>query len=146
MMSPLALKLIGGLAALLLVVGLIWDRNRWKNTAADRKETLELICQATRDATGQPKLKCSEVPKQIQFMGQTIGTLTTAIRKQNAAVDAMGDASAKAQREAEKAVSASRERVKAAEATADRLRRSAGVPRAGNAVCEPSKELKESWR
>jgi hypothetical protein len=95
MPSWLTLKLgamiLGGVAILSFVLLAF----HWKSQAADRGEKLAVICQTTRDASGQPKLKCGEVAKQIGFMGQTIGTLTTAIHRQNDAVSAMGAESAR---------------------------------------------------
>lgn len=116
----------------------------WKHQAADRGEKLATICQAARDASGQPKLKCGEVPKQIQFMGQAIGTLTTALNKQSAAVAQLGSETKRQQAEAVEASRNAQARARGAEATSERLAASSRstVPQR---ACEPSKTLQDNW-
>jgi hypothetical protein len=141
--SWLTLKLgtmiLGGVAILSFVLLAF----HWKHQAADRGEKLAVICQFTRDASGNPKLKCSEVPAQIKFMGEAIGTLTTAIHKQNDAVAAMGAETTRQQADSAKASEKAAERSKGALATSTRLTASS---RAGGAPCEPSKALKGAWQ
>jgi hypothetical protein len=141
--SWLTLKLgtmiLGGVAILSFVLLAF----HWKHQAADRGEQLAVICQFTRDASGNPKLKCSEVPAQIKFMGEAIGTLTTAIHKQNDAVAAMGAETTRQQADSAKASEKAAERSKGALATSTRLTASS---RAGGAPCEPSKALKGAWQ
>lgn len=139
----LTLKLgamIFGGAAILSFVLLAFH---WKSTMTERGEKLAVICQSTRDASGNPKLKCSEVPAQIKFMGEAIGTLTTAIHKQNAAVAAMGAETTRQQADSAKASQAAKERARGAQATSARLEASS---RAGGPPCEPSKVLKGAWQ
>jgi hypothetical protein len=49
-----------------------------------------LDCAAARKSASNPKMRCDQTDEQIDYLGQTIGTLTTAIHKQNDAVAAMG--------------------------------------------------------
>lgn len=139
-------KLIGMGVGLLAVVAFVLMALGWKKDAADRKEKLGVICAATRQAAGNPKLACKDVPVQIQLMGGSIANLKAGISRQNAAVDAMGQASAKAQQDADKAVSAAKERAKGASAASDRLSASARSSERQTKPCEPSKELERSWR
>jgi hypothetical protein len=136
-------KLIGLAIAVAAILSFVLLAFHWKHQAADRGEKLAVICQATRDASGQPKLKCSEVPAQIKFMGEAIGTLTQAIHKQNDAVTAMGAESERQKAEAAKASQAAQKRSTGAQATATRLEASS---RAGGPPCEPSKALKGAWQ
>jgi hypothetical protein len=146
MPSWLTMKLggmiLGGLAALSFVLLAL----HWKHQAADRGEKLAVICQSTRDASGNPKLKCSEVPAQIKFMGEAIGTLTTAIHKQNDAVAAMGAETTRQQAESAKASEKAQERSKGAQATSTRLAASSRSNEAQAKPCEPSKALKGAWQ
>jgi hypothetical protein len=139
-------KLIGMGVGLLAVIAFVLMAFHWKGQAADRKEKLEVICLATRQAAGNPKLACKDVPVQIQLMGGSIANLKAGIGRQNAAVDAMGQASANAQREAEKAVSAAKERAKGASATSDRLSASSRSSERQARPCEASDELRRAWR
>jgi hypothetical protein len=145
-LSSLYLKLFGGLAALLVVVGLVLGVRHYKSLADSRGDKLEVICEATRNASNLPKLKCGEVVKQIEFMGQAIGTLTTAIHKQNDAVAAMAAESARQQQEAAKASQKAQERARDAEAVADRLIASSRVAGPQSAPCKASKAVEEAWR
>jgi hypothetical protein len=112
----------------------------------ERGEKLAAICQTTRAASGQPKLKCSEVPAQIQFMGEAIGTLTTAIHKQNDAVAAMGAETKRQQEIAAEASRSAAQRSNAVQGKSDRLTASASSAARKSAPCELSKELKGSWQ
>jgi hypothetical protein len=145
-LSSLYVKLIGGAIAALVVLGLILGLKHYKHLAEDRGAKLAIICQATRTASGQPKLKCSEVPTQIQFMGEAIGTLTTAIHKQNDAVAAMGARTVQLQSESAKASQKAQERAQGAQATTTRLEASSRSGERQAKPCDLSKELKGSWR
>jgi hypothetical protein len=111
------IKLIGLALAAAAILSFVLLAFHWKSVMTERGEKLAVICQATRTASGQPKLKCSEVPQQIQFMGEAIGTLTTAIHKQNDAVTAMGARTAQLQSESAKASQAAQKRAQGAQAT-----------------------------
>jgi hypothetical protein len=134
--------ILGGLAALSFVLLAL----HWKHQAADRGEKLAVICQSTRDASGNPKLKCSEVPAQIKFMGEAVTALTGAIHRQNDAVAAMGAETARQQGESAKASQVAQERSKGALATSTRLSASSRSSEAQAKPCEPSKALKGSWQ
>jgi hypothetical protein len=142
-LSSLYVKLIGGAVAALMLLGLILGLKHYKHLADSRGQSLAVICQSTRAASGNPKLKCSEVPAQIKFMGEAIGTLTTAIHKQNDAVAAMGAETARQQGESAKASQVAQERARGAQATSTRLTASS---RSGGPPCEPSKALKGAWQ
>lgn len=146
MPSWLTLKLGAMILGATAILSFVLLAFHWKNTMTERGEKLAAICQATRDASGQPKLKCSEVPAQIQFMGEAIGTLTTAIRKQNAAVDAMGAETTRQQADSAKASQASQKRAQGVQATSARLEASSRSSEAQAKPCEPSKALKGSWQ
>lgn len=145
-LSSLYVKLIGGAIVALALLGLFLGLKHYKHVAEDRGEKLAVICQATRDAAGQPKLRCSEVPAQIKFMGEAIGTLTTAIRKQNAAVDAMGAETARQQKNAAQASQEAAQRAKQPQKVSDSLIASSRAPERSSAPCEPSKALKGAWQ
>jgi hypothetical protein len=70
MMSSLYIKLIGGAVAALMLLGLILGLKHYKKLAESRGETIAAICQATRDASGQPKLGCGQVPGADQVHGR----------------------------------------------------------------------------
>jgi hypothetical protein len=141
--SSLSLKVAGGVIAALMLLGLILGLKHYKHVADTRGQSLAVICQTTRTASGNPKLKCGEVPQQIQFMGEAIGTLTTAIHKQNDAVAAMGAETARQQAASGEALKTAKERAGRADATSARLGASS---RAGGPPCEPSKALKGAWQ
>lgn len=146
MPSWLTLKIGAYLLAGLAVFSFLLLANHWRTTMRDRGEKLQTICQATRAASGQPKLKCADVPKQVQFMGEAIGTLSSALDRQNAAVDALGKESERQKAEAAQAVLKAATRARGAEATSERLTASS---RAGERLakpCEPSKALTEAWQ
>jgi hypothetical protein len=114
----------------------------WKHQAAERGEKLAVICQFDPRCVGQSEAQVRRSPAQIKFMGEAIGTLTTAIHKQNDAVDAMGAETKRQQAEARKPLRA-KKRAQGAQATSTRL---AASSRAGGPPCEPSKALKGAWQ
>lgn len=146
MLSSLYAKLIGGGIVLLILGGLFFGLRHYKSLAESRGEKLATICQQTRDSSGQPKLKCSEVTKQIQFMGEEIGTLRTSFNKQSAAVAAMGVETERQQAEGAKASKVAEKRAQGAEATSTRLTASSRSSAAQAKPCEPSKALMEAWK
>jgi hypothetical protein len=136
-------KLIGFAIASAAILSFVLLAFHWKNTMTERGEKLVAICQTTRDASGNPKLKCGEVPDQIKFMGETITALKNALHVQNDAVAALGAQSKQQQAEGAKASQAAEKRAQGAQATSTRL----GVSsRAGGPPCEPSKALKGAWQ
>ena len=139
-------KLIGFALAAAAILTFVITAFHWKSVMTERGEKLAVICQTTRTSSGQPKLKCSEVPQQIQFMGEAIGTLTTAIHKQNDAVTAMGARTAQLQSESAKASQKAHERAQGAQATSTRLEASSRSGERQARPCDLSKELKGSWK
>lgn len=92
MPSAFAMKLIGGLAGLLALLGLIAGLKHYKSLAERRGESLATICTATRAASNVPKLKCGDVPAQISFLGEALN----AVRAKTAKAQADDAAHAKA--------------------------------------------------
>lgn len=77
MLTGLPLRLIGyGLGALAIIAALL-TINGWRVDAADRKAKLEVVCQATRDASNLPKLACKETAAQIRFLGEALNAVRT---------------------------------------------------------------------
>lgn len=146
MLSPLYTKLIGAGIAALVVIGLFLGLRHYKSLAEDRGAKLATICQATRDASGQPKLNCGDVPEQIKFQGEAIKALSNSLKVQNAAVASLGEQTAAAQKESAKASVLAQERARGAEATSARLKASSRSGEAQAKPCEPSKVLKGSWK
>lgn len=139
-------KLIGiGLAAL-AVAAFVLMAFHWKHQAADRKEKLEIICKATRDASDNPKLGCGNVPIQIGELGASVKNLKAAIASQNAAVN---DLAAKSRQAQDEAAQASRNAKKRAQGAEDTARRLIASSRSGEHLakpCAPSKAVSDAWR
>lgn len=151
MFSMLALKalpwrLIGIGAGVIALVVLVWVINGWRVDAAERKAKLAVICDATRAAADNPKLKCGQVVAQITELGKSVADLKAAIASQNAAVNDLAAKSAQAQKDAAEASRNAQARARGAEATAERLRASARAGGLSSASCEPSEAVKEAWR
>lgn len=136
-------KLIGGLVAALILLSLVADRSRWMHRAHSAEAQVAADCAAARKSAANPKMKCDQTDEQIGFLGEAIGTLTTAIHKQNDAVAAMGAETVRQQGESAKASQVAQERAQAAQATSSRLTASS---RSGGPPCEPSKALKGAWQ
>jgi hypothetical protein len=139
-------KLVGGLVAALILLSLVAERSRWMHRAHAAEAQVAADCKAARQSAANPKMKCDQTAEQIQFMGEAIGTLTTAIHKQNAAVAAMGAETARQQTESAKASERAQERSKGAQATSARLAASSRSSEAQAKPCEPSKTLKGAWQ
>jgi len=146
MMNSLVLKLIGGLAAVLMLVLLVADRNRWKGKAADRQAQLTEICTATRDASGNPKLDCKLVSKQIGLIGAALKLTTSTLDQQNAAVRQLGAATASQRERAAAAEKRATARARDADRTRAALEASARSGGAERQPCVPSEAVRESWR
>jgi hypothetical protein len=98
----------------------VHSRNHWKALATDRGDKLTVICQATRDAAGRPRLACGQVPVQIKLLGKAVGDLKGAIGRQNAAVAALGAKTLEQQAQAAQATKAAQKRADKALATSQR--------------------------
>jgi hypothetical protein len=145
-LTPLTMKLIGAGVGLLAVLSFIGLSLHWKHEMTARGEKLEADCQATRDASGLPNLKCGDVPRQIEFMGEAIGSLSAVLKKQNEAVDALKATSDQQQAEAERAILSASKRVHAAEGQTARLEASSRAGERLTKPCLPSDTLKEAWK
>lgn len=139
-------KLIAFGIAAAAVLSFVLLAFHWKHQAADRKESLEIICKATRDASDNPKLGCGNVPLQIGELGASVKNTKAALDRQNAAVNALAAKSASDQAAAAQASRNAQARARGPEATSERLKASARAGGASGAACEPSKTLKETWR
>jgi hypothetical protein len=124
----------------------VHSRNHWKALAASRGDKLVLVCQATRDAAGRPRLACGQVPLQIKLLGKAVGDLKGAIGRQNAAVAALGAQTRQQQAQAAQATKVAQKRADKALATSQRLAASAARPPGPSAPCEPSEAVRKAWK
>jgi hypothetical protein len=143
MPSWLSLKLIGGLVAALILLGLVAERSRWMHRAHAAEAQVAQDCAAARKSAANPKMKCDQTDEQIGFLGEAIATLTSAIHRQNDAVTALGAQTKQQQADSAKASQVAEKRAQGAQATSGRL---AASSRAGGPSCEPSKALKGAWQ
>jgi hypothetical protein len=134
------------LGAGLFLLGLVQYGRHWHGEALKARAQVSLDCAAARKSASNPKMRCDQTDEQIDYLGQTIGTLTTAIHKQNDAVSAMGAETKRQQAESAKASEAAQERAKGALATSARLTASSRSGEAQAKPCEPSKVLKGAWQ
>jgi TolA-binding protein len=146
MPSWLSLKLIGGLVAALVLLGLVAERSRWMHRAHAAEAQVAQDCAAARKSAANPKMKCDQTDEQIGFLGEAIATLTNAIHRQNDAVTAMGAETKHQQADSAKASEKAAERSKGALATSGRLAASSRSSEAQAKPCEPSKALKGAWQ
>ncbi|HET7596705.1 MAG TPA: hypothetical protein VFK15_07215 [Burkholderiales bacterium] len=140
------LKLIGIGVGALAIIALLALVNTWRVGYHDRGEKLAAICQATRAASGHPKLACGEVPAQIAFMGEAMSTLDKALKQQNAAVAAMGTETKRQQQESAAATKAAAKRAESAVSVSAKLAASSKVRERTEKPCEPSAELRRAWQ
>jgi hypothetical protein len=143
-LSPVAL--IGLAIAAAGILSFVFMAFHWKHQAADRKDQLATVCQATRSAANNPKLDCKQVPQQIQFMGEAIQALHGELAKQNAAIDALGAKSEADQAAADRAILSASKRARGPEATSASLMASSRAGERQAKPCEPSKALEGAWR
>ena len=146
MPSWLTLKLGGMIVGGLAILAFVLLAFHWKDQAKSRSESLAIICQATRDASGQPKLKCGDVAKQIKFMGETIGAYSKALDAQSARVAALGAETERQSKIAAEASQEARERARAPARVSDSLLASSRSGERLAKPCEPSKALTGAWK
>jgi hypothetical protein len=72
MMGLSTAKLIGGLVAILLVLGLVAERSRWMHRAHTAEAENATVCAAIRAAADNPKMDCKRAAQQVGLMGQSI--------------------------------------------------------------------------
>lgn len=145
-LPSLYMKLIGGLVAALIVLGLIADRGRWMHRAHNAEAENATVCAAVRAAADNPKMDCKLAAQQVGLLGQAITNLKAGVAHQNAAVTALSVESDRQKAEAAKAVSSASTRARAAQATSTTLAASSRSGEAQAKPCEPSKALKGAWR
>lgn len=146
MPSWLTLKIIGGLVAALILLGLVAERSRWMHRAHAAEAQVASDCAAARKSAANPKMKCDQTDEQIGFLGEAVTTLTNAIHRQNDAVTAMGAETKRQQADSEKASQEAARRAQGARATSSRLAASSRSSEAQAKPCEPSKTLKGAWQ
>jgi hypothetical protein len=139
-------KLIGGLVAALILLGLVAERSRWMHRAHAAEAQYALDCAAARKSAANPKMKCDQTDEQIGFLGEAIATLTNAIHRQNDAVTALGAQTKQQQADSAKASQVAEKRAQGAQATSGRLAASSRSSEAQAKPCEPSKALKGAWQ
>lgn len=145
-LSPLTwIKIIGGLAIVIALAVLVMDRNKWKGRAERYNGEAVSMYEATKLASGNPKLERKDTARQIGEFGKTVTTLKDSLARQNAAIEAAAQKTADQQEDAATALQRAAQRVEKAKAASERLTASARAdgPQAG---CEPSEALKEAWR
>lgn len=138
-------KLIGFLAVILLVLGLVAERGRWMHRAHSAEAENATVCAAVRAAANNPKMDCKLAAQQIGLMGQSIADLKTGIAHQNTAVHALAAESDRQKAEAAKAVLNAAARARASQVTSDRLAASSRSGAVQAKPCEASKVLSDAW-
>lgn len=146
MLNALAFKLIGGLAAVLLLAALVVDRNRWKGKAAAYNAEAIALWHETRDAADNPKLERKDARRQIKELGESNARLKVAIERQNAEVARLGAETARQKQIAAEALRRATGRAEAAVSAADRLIASSRSEARKSAPCAFSDELLRAWR
>lgn len=139
-------KLIGMAIGLAAILGYIALSIHWKNTMTARGEKLATICTTTRTASNIKDLPCRDVPRQIEFMGQAIQSLSTSLATQNAAIKAQGEQAKTEETQKEQGSKIAAPRANRSEATASRLEASSRSSERSTKPCEPSKALQDAWK
>lgn len=140
-------KLIGGLVALLILVGLIADRGRWMHRAHNDEAQLATICASVRAAADNPKLDCKKVPQQIAALGDSLKATTAALNDQNAKVAALGQQTVEQQAQSSAALKTAMGRARKAQATSERLAISSrSTPPQNAPQGQFSKAFEDAWQ
>jgi hypothetical protein len=145
MPSIATIKLVGGVLAALALAFLVHEYKYWHGQATAARAQVTEICSAARDAAGNLKLNCRDTAAQVRLLGTSLAATTGALNRQNAAVEALGKATADQQRNAAEASQEARQRAKGAEEVSADLRASARAPARAGKPCEPSAALKDRW-
>jgi methyl-accepting chemotaxis protein len=139
-------KLIGiGLGAL-AIIALLALINGWRVERNPLRDWQAGVVQATREASGNPKLGKDHVAEQIGELGKSVANLKTAIANQNAAVNALAAESDRQKAAAVEAAQRAEKASRGAQATSDRLAASSRSGERLTKPCEPSRALSEAWR
>ena len=139
-------KLIGFGLGIIAVLGFIWLALSWKNERDALRDWQTVVVSATADASGNPKLRAADVPKQIRELGSSLETVKSSLARQNAAVTALEARTEQQQREASQASQDARTRAKGPERVSDSLSASSRSTERLAKPCEPSKALMEAWK
>jgi hypothetical protein len=140
------LKLIGiGLGAL-AVIALLAMVNGWRVERDRLRAQVTAACDATREASANPKLDCKAMPQQIRLLGKAVLDLKFAIIDQNTAIGEMAAESERQRQNAVQAAEKARQRANGAEGAASRLIASSRSGERLNKPCEPSATLKGVWK
>jgi septal ring factor EnvC (AmiA/AmiB activator) len=103
-------------------------------------------CAAARLAADNPKLDCRQLAGQITALGASLKETTGALNSQNAAIRELARQTAEQQAAAAVAKKKAQVRADQAISTAERLKASAAKAVPPGKECEPSDELKGTWR
>jgi len=119
-----------------------------KDKLADATAFGKAVYEATRDASGNPKLAQRDTAAQIAAMGRSADRLRSGLATCTSTARAAADNDAARQRALEVALNAATADQAARQAAIDRLRTSAAHPAPAPApgTCEPSATLREIWR
>lgn len=140
------LKLIGiGLGALALIA-LLAMVNGWRVERDHLRVQVTAACDATREASANPKLACKAMPQQIRLLGKAVLDLKFAIIDQNTAIGEMAAESERQRRNAAQAAEKARQRANGASKVSDSLIASSRSGERLNKPCEPSKALEGAWK
>jgi methyl-accepting chemotaxis protein len=139
-------KLIGGLVGLLVLIGLVAMVNGWRVERNHLRDWQAGVVQATREASGNPKLGKDHVSAQIGQLGKSIANLKAAIANQNAAVNALAAESDRQRAAAVEAAQRAEKASRGAQATSDSLAASSRSGERLTKPCLPSPALKDAWK
>jgi ABC-type lipoprotein release transport system permease subunit len=146
MMPFSTLKLIGIGLGVLAFIALLAMVNGWRVERDHLRAQVTAACDATREASANPKLDCKAMPQQIRLLGKAVLDLKFAIIDQNTAIGEMAAESERQRRNAVQAAEKARQRANGAEDAANRLIASASDPARQKQPCEPSAALKGAWK
>jgi methyl-accepting chemotaxis protein len=138
-------KLIGiGLGAL-AIIALLAMVNGWRVERNHLRDWQAGVVQATREASGNPKLGKDQVSAQIGQLGKSVANLKAAIANQNAAVNELAAESGRQKAAAIEAAQRAEKASRGAQATSDRLAVSSRSGERLTKPCLPSPALKDAW-
>lgn len=135
------------IAALVIALGVQSSRLDNRTEQRDTARAFgRLMVDATREASGNPKLTDRDAPAQIAALGRSLKNVTGALEDLAKRVDAISTADLARQRAAREQLG----RVQGAIAQRDkaiaRLQASAARPRAPGEKCQPSQTLEDLWK
>jgi len=149
--KPLELLAMALIAVLIVQHFFIINPTR-RHLADEKAKTAQLTkqigeaCAAARLAADNPKLDCKQLAGQITALGASLKEVTAGLNSQNAAIRELARQNAEQQAAAAAATKKAQVRAGQALSTAERLKASAGRAAPPGKECDPSDELKGSWR